>query len=102
MDQDSHCTAERELLETVSRITTASTTSPTDEEQNQPKAEISCEVRKENPEKDDLQDLIYTPGTKTVIIRWPVSGVHFLYITKSELGSISKDTKNWIEANLKQ
>lgn len=48
-----------------------------------------------------IPDLIYTPETKTVIIRWPVSGVHFLYITKSELLSgISKDTK--IEANLKQ
>lgn len=55
MDQDSHCTAERELLEAVSRITTSSTTSPSDEEENQPKAEISCQVRKENPEKDDMQ-----------------------------------------------
>lgn len=52
MDQDSHCTAEKELLEAVSRITT---TSPSDEEENQPKAEISCQVRKENPEKDDTQ-----------------------------------------------
>ncbi|NXS35375.1 SNX20 protein, partial [Pomatostomus ruficeps] len=56
MDQDSHCTAERELLEAVSRITTSSTTSPSDEEENQPKAEISCQGRKENPEKDDMQD----------------------------------------------
>lgn len=55
MDQDSHCTAERELLEAVSRISTFSTTSPSDEEQNQAKAEIPCQVRKENPEKDDLQ-----------------------------------------------
>ncbi|NXS09925.1 SNX20 protein, partial [Neodrepanis coruscans] len=56
MDQDSHCTAERELVEAVSRITTFSTTSPSDEEENQPKAEISCQMRKENPEKDDLRD----------------------------------------------
>ncbi|KAM6253184.1 sorting nexin-20 [Porphyrio hochstetteri] len=56
MDQDSHCTAERELLEAVSRITTFSTTSPPGEQQNQPKAEISGQRRKENPEKDVLQD----------------------------------------------
>jgi len=55
MDEDSHCTAERELLETVSRITAFSTTSPSDEEQNQSKAEISCQGRQENPERDDLQ-----------------------------------------------
>lgn len=55
MDQDSHCTTERELLEAVSRITTFSTPSPCDEEQNQPQAEISCQGRKENLEKDDLQ-----------------------------------------------
>lgn len=59
MDQDSHCTAERELLEAVSRITTSSTTSPSDEEENQPEAEISCQVRKENPEKDDTQGWHY-------------------------------------------
>lgn len=41
-----------------------------------------------------ITDLIYTPGMKAVIIRWPVLGVHFLCITKSELlGSISQDTK---------
>lgn len=56
MDQDSHCTAERELLEAVSRIATFSTASPSDEEQNQPKAEVSCQVRKE---KDDLQGWCY-------------------------------------------
>lgn len=55
MDQDSYCTAERELLEAVSRITTSSTSSPSDEEKNQPKAEISCQVGKENPEKDGMQ-----------------------------------------------
>ncbi|NXX88750.1 SNX20 protein, partial [Centropus bengalensis] len=54
MDQGSHCPAERELFETVSTITTYSTTSPSDEEQNQPQAEIS-QVRKENPEEDDPQ-----------------------------------------------
>lgn len=55
MDQDSHCTAERELLETGNRIPAFSTTRPSDEEQNQPKAEIPCQVRKENLGKDDLQ-----------------------------------------------
>lgn len=59
MDQDSHCTAEKELLEAVSRIATFSTASPSDEEQNQPKAEVSRQVRKENPEKDDLQGWCY-------------------------------------------
>lgn len=58
MEQDSHCTAERELLEAVSRITTSST-SPSDEEENEPKAEISCQVRKENPEKDETQGWCY-------------------------------------------
>ncbi|NXF07174.1 SNX20 protein, partial [Smithornis capensis] len=55
MDQGSHCT-EGELVEAVNRITAFSTTSSSDKEENQPKAEISCQVRKENPEKDDLQD----------------------------------------------
>lgn len=56
MDQDSHCSAEREPLEAAGRISTFSTTSPSDEEQNQPKAETACQVRKENPEKEDLRD----------------------------------------------
>ncbi|EOA99804.1 Sorting nexin-20, partial [Anas platyrhynchos] len=56
MEEDTHCTAERGLLEAVSRITMFSTTASPDEEQNQPKAEISCQVSKENPKKDDLQD----------------------------------------------
>lgn len=55
MDQDSHCTGERELLEAVSKITMSSTTSTSDEEENQPNAEISCQERKENPETDDTQ-----------------------------------------------
>ncbi|NXO03871.1 SNX20 protein, partial [Rhinopomastus cyanomelas] len=55
MDQDSHCAAERELLEAVSKITTSSTTTPSDAEQNPPRAEIPCQVRKENPDKDNLQ-----------------------------------------------
>ncbi|XP_032854810.1 sorting nexin-20 isoform X2 [Tyto alba] len=57
MDQDLHCTAERELLEAVSSITTFSTTSPSHEEQNQPKADTSCQVRKENSEKDSCASL---------------------------------------------
>ncbi|XP_062442554.1 sorting nexin-20 [Rhea pennata] len=56
MDQDPHYTAERELLEAVSRITPFSATTPSDEEQNQPRAEVSCQVSKENPGKDNLQD----------------------------------------------
>uniref|UniRef100_A0A8C3LE26 Sorting nexin 20 n=1 Tax=Chrysolophus pictus TaxID=9089 RepID=A0A8C3LE26_CHRPC len=53
MEQDPECTAERELSEAASTIATFSIT---DEEQSQPKAEISCELSKENPEKDNLQD----------------------------------------------
>ncbi|NXH21127.1 SNX20 protein, partial [Bucco capensis] len=56
MDQDSHCTAERELLEAANKTATFSTTSPSDEEQNQPKAEISCQVGKENLENGELKD----------------------------------------------
>ncbi|XP_064016431.1 sorting nexin-20 [Pogoniulus pusillus] len=56
MEQDSHCTAERELLEAGNRIPAFSITSPSDEEQNQPKAEIPCQVRKDDLERDDLQD----------------------------------------------
>ncbi|NXY85825.1 SNX20 protein, partial [Alcedo cyanopectus] len=56
MDQDSHCPAERELVEAVRGITTFSTTSPSDEEQHQPQAESLCQVRKESPEKVELQD----------------------------------------------
>lgn len=59
MEEDTHCTAERGLLEAVSRITMFSTTASPDEEQNQPKAEISCQVSKENPKKDDLQGWCY-------------------------------------------
>lgn len=55
MDQDSHRTAEKELVEAVSKITTVSITSPSNEEQSHPKAEISCQVREEIPGKDDLQ-----------------------------------------------
>lgn len=59
MDQGSHCSAEREPLEAAGRISTFSTTSPSDEEQNQPKAEIACQVGKENPEKEDLRGWCY-------------------------------------------
>lgn len=52
MEQDPECTAERELLEAASTIATFSITAPPDEEQSQPKAEVSCELSKENPEKD--------------------------------------------------
>ncbi|XP_042677405.1 sorting nexin-20 [Centrocercus urophasianus] len=52
MEQDPECTAERELLEAASTIAMFSITAPPDEEQSQPKAEVSCELSKENPEKD--------------------------------------------------
>ncbi|XP_042732881.1 sorting nexin-20 isoform X2 [Lagopus leucura] len=52
MEQDPECTAEGELLEAASTIATFSITAPPDEEQSQPKAEVSCELSKENPEKD--------------------------------------------------
>lgn len=55
MEQDPECTAERELLEAASTIATFSITAPPDEEQSQPKAEISCELSKENPGRDDLR-----------------------------------------------
>ncbi|XP_010716099.1 sorting nexin-20 isoform X2 [Meleagris gallopavo] len=56
MEQDPESTAERELLEAASTIATFSITAPLDEEQSQPKAEVSCELSKENPEKDNVQD----------------------------------------------
>ncbi|KGL77414.1 Sorting nexin-20 [Tinamus guttatus] len=65
MDQDPHNTAGRELLEAGSRITPFCATAPSEEEQNHPKVEISCQLSKENPGKDGLQDSNVSQGSNS-------------------------------------